>query len=300
MSHAVSAMVGEDYLCIPTAGVIASTLMFALSQLRTMALLGRSVSAISLLALLVVVVQCLRALRGEGDGVEENEIVEEEREEYESFTAAEVALARMSSLAAIAFAVGSQKLLLNIRHEMTDRRQAAPGALSASLSVYGLSYVVVCLLSGPHPPSFLFDAIPPGAGRRIAGFLLWVHVAVSYAINSQALCSSLDRVTGHGEKVSWLRKRQRLRWGLITAVVASSSYLVANAIPFFKDLVALCGAAIFYRRVQGVPLCFPTLHSKYSFALVVFSAVFMVIGLIGAIGSIDVDWLNTSGPFACH
>lgn len=68
MSHAVDAMVGEDYLCIPAAGAIASILMFALSQLRTMANLGRSVSAVSLLALLIVVVQCLVALHRSGDG----------------------------------------------------------------------------------------------------------------------------------------------------------------------------------------------------------------------------------------
>lgn len=36
MSHAVSAMAGGDNLCIPTAGIVASTLMFGLSQMRTM------------------------------------------------------------------------------------------------------------------------------------------------------------------------------------------------------------------------------------------------------------------------
>ena len=46
-------------LCIPTAGMIASTLMFAISQLRTMANLGRAVSVVSLAALFIVVVQCL-------------------------------------------------------------------------------------------------------------------------------------------------------------------------------------------------------------------------------------------------
>ena len=120
MSHAVSAMVGEDNLCIPTAGIIASTLMFALSQLRTMALLGRSVSAVSLTCLLVVVAQCLRSLRG-ASGEEDNEMMEEDAEEVASYTPAEATLARMGSLAAIGFAVGSQKLLLNIRHEMADR-----------------------------------------------------------------------------------------------------------------------------------------------------------------------------------
>ncbi len=170
MSHAVSAMVGEDNLCLPTAGIIASTLMFALSQLRTMANLGRGVSAASLAALLVVVAQCLHALRA---GANDPEDEAEERESH-----ADVALAKMGSLASVCFANGSQKLLLNVRHAMADRSEAAPGALSVALAAYGAAYVAVCVAAGPRPPSFLFDAVPPGLGRRVGGLLLWVHVAV--------------------------------------------------------------------------------------------------------------------------
>jgi hypothetical protein len=244
-------------------------------------------------------------------------------------------LSKMSSIAAIGFAVGSQKLLLNIRHEMKDRRKAAPHSLSIALSLYGLAYIVVCLLAGPTPPSFLFDAIPIGSGRRIAGFLLWVHVAVSYAINSQALCSSLDRMLSHSVcGRGALGERHRTRWLILTASVAVTSYLVANAVPFFKvglrvmscwhvivsysqcqyniqDLVALCGAltsvpltlllpALFYRRIQCVPLFVSTLHSMCSYALLIFSIAFMTVGLIGAVGSIDVDWGNRRGAFSCH
>lgn len=61
MAHAVAAMVGEERICLPQAGILASTLMFAVSQLRTMANLGRSASIISLIALAIVVVQCLVA-----------------------------------------------------------------------------------------------------------------------------------------------------------------------------------------------------------------------------------------------
>ena len=106
MSHAVSAMAGEDNLCLPTAGVIASTLMFGLSQLRTMANLGRSVSLVSLLALFIVVVQCLCSLRIQVSTVksEFNTSTPETREES---TEAISTLSKMSSLAAIGFAVGS-------------------------------------------------------------------------------------------------------------------------------------------------------------------------------------------------
>lgn len=61
---------------------------------------------------------------------------------------------------------------------MADRTKAAPGSLSIALSIYGIAYIAVCLLAGDEPPSFLFDAIPSGLGRQVAGFLLWVHVAV--------------------------------------------------------------------------------------------------------------------------
>lgn len=113
MSHSVKAMAGDN-ICIPTAGIIASILMFALSQVRTMANLGRSISAISLAALFIVVIQCLYALRGSssGDAEEDDEGQEEEQLYSTSF---DQTLAKMSSVAAIGFAVGSQKLLLNIR-----------------------------------------------------------------------------------------------------------------------------------------------------------------------------------------
>ena len=115
---------------------------------------------------------------------------------------------------------------------MKDRKQAAPGSLSISLTLYGVAYIVVCLLAGPNPPSFLFDAIPYGMQRRIGGLLLWIHVAVSYAINSQAFCSSVERVAGH--HLGQVLVGARLRWTALTGCVAVASYVVANSIPFFK------------------------------------------------------------------
>ena len=113
---------------------------------------------------------------------------------------------------------------------MKDRRQAAPGSLSISLSLFGLAYVIVCVLAGPNPPSFLFDAVPTGIQRRIAGALLWVHVAVSYAINSQAFCSSVERVIGQRR----LLCGPRFRWTFLSGIVVVASFVVANSIPFFK------------------------------------------------------------------
>lgn len=313
MSHAVAAIFGEENICLPTAGIVASTLMFALSQLRTMANLGRSASVISLTALVIVVVQCLYAVwEGEvGYDQEEEQQAEDAANEEEAESTSYSLMSQLAAISSIGFAVGSQKLFLNIRHEMKDRNDAAPGSLGIALSIFGSAYVAVCVLAGPDPPSLLFDAIEEGLSRRIAGFLLWVHVAVSFAINSQALCSSLDRLYFHRITQFGLNTRHRTRWMCITMIVAVSSYFVANAVPFFKDLVALIGAltsvpltllmpAVFYRKVCQVPIFKPTRYSMTSYCLVVFSIVFLVCGLIGALGSIELDWEHHGPPFACR
>ena len=168
------------------------------------------------------------------------------------------------------------------------------------------------------PPSFLFDAVSAGNGRRLAGFLLWIHVAVSFAINSQALCSSIDRIKFHNVTIFSLHKHHRLRWAILTFLVSISSFFIANAIPFFKDLVSLIGAltsvpltlllpAIYHRKIRGLPLCFWSFNSYlrrqediWSFLLVAFSVIFLICGVAGSLSSIEIDWSQHGPPFSCH
>ena len=139
MSHSVAAMVGEDRICLPIAGVLASTLMFALCQIRTMANLGRGATIVSLTSLTVVVIQCL---------VAHNNATSQDKEDYVPPPESVTLLRQLSSIASIGFAVGSQKLFLNIRHEMKDRTKS-PQSLGLALSVFGSVYVAICLLAGP-------------------------------------------------------------------------------------------------------------------------------------------------------
>jgi amino acid permease len=343
MSHAVQAMCGGPaYICLPTCGVLAGIGMFVVSQSRTMARLARTASIPSLLTLLIVIVQCLMAL-WEKKSTRETlpTVVSHNDNQLESM------LRKLSATGSIGFALGSQKLFLNIRHELANRRDA-PTVLAYALTATVTVYVTVVVLAGANPPSFLFDAIPAGtASRRIAGFLLWAHVSVSYAINSQALCGSLDRLAIQ----KWLSGKQpapglpqpalkaspsassldseketdetlnqsgcrrpwsdRQRWLLITIVVSTLSYSVANAVPFFSDLVALIGAmtsvpltlllpALFWRKHLNLPLWLPTPDSWTSYALVVFSVVFMITATLGAIHSIRQDWARHGPPFSCQ
>ena len=97
----------------------------------------------------------------------------------------------------------------------------------------------------------------------------------------------------------------------LTGAMACTSYTVANAVPFFQDLVSLIGAltsvplaltlpAIFYRyAIQQVSMWRPVLGTSASYSLFMYSLVFLVVGLVGALYSIDRDWANQGKAFSC-
>jgi hypothetical protein len=171
MSHAVKAMWG-DVICLPTAGIIASVLMFGVSQLRTMARLGRSASAISLAALAILVVQCLvpllfypKSIHSSSSSSSQVESSSIQQRLYDrllmvpttsttsttpwifTYTIPFSILRQFAAASSIGFAVGSQKLLLNIRHEFKDRADT-PHSLAIALSCFGTVYCLVCILAG--------------------------------------------------------------------------------------------------------------------------------------------------------
>ena len=343
MSHAISA-VFHDEICVPTAGVLSAICMYGLLQLRTMSSLGRVVSFISLGCLAIVVFQCLFAIRQNGEengGGGRIRTLEEQNSEDDKIVSTLTHIMRQfAAISSIGFAVGSQKLFLNIRHEFHNRSNA-PKSLGVALAGFGAVYVTVCLTAGDNPPGFLFDAIPAGPSRQWAGLFLWIHVSVSFAINSQAFCSSLDRIYFYSVTKWNLIERHRLRWGMLTCGTTLGSLFIANAVPFFKDLVALIGAltsvpltlllpAFYHRKIRGLNvLCCSFNNSstasrrnytnmnhvdtmgltssilekicdRLSFGLVVFSFAFLGCGLIGSLYSITMDWSSKREPFTCH
>jgi len=151
-------------------------------------------------------------------------------------------------------------------------------------------------------------------------FQLWIHVIVSYAINCQAICSSCDRLWwpkwAKALNSETLRNAgAATRWFILTSALVVTAYTGANAIPFFKDLVALIGSAtavpltlllpaVFWRKHLKIPLFTPTTwrqdESWGSLALTYFSIVFMVAATFGSLYSIREDWSNHGPPFSCH
>jgi hypothetical protein len=112
----------------------------------------------------------------------------------------------------------------------------------------------------------------------------------------------------------------------LTAIMALTAFFIANAVPFFKDLVGFIGAltavpltllmpAIFYRRAcEKVPVWFPALtwnsittttttrkSISGSYALLIYASIFTVAATLGSVYSILDDWEHhTGGFFSCH
>ena len=146
MAHAVAAV--WEGMCITTAGLVASILMFAICQLNTMALLGQYVSMASLAALAIVLGQCIWEAN-QSRSEEESDVKTSDKTDQSHTDSHPSVLRKFSALASICFAVGSQKLFLNIRYELADKEKDASPVLARSLTIYFMAYFAVILLAGP-------------------------------------------------------------------------------------------------------------------------------------------------------
>lgn len=165
------------------------------------------------------------------------------------------------------------------------------------------------------------------------------------AINSQALCSCLAAANDHvaagrtgtddqggfassnssrsncatealhepalPAHEAWLaglqRNRPRVHWAVLTTVVTAAAWLVANAVPFFSDLVGLIGGltqaplslllpTVLYRRIAR-PL--GPVHGVTTLLIVAAASLLVLYGTSSALSKIALDWTSFGQPFAC-
>ncbi|KAJ8612204.1 hypothetical protein CTAYLR_010129 [Chrysophaeum taylorii] len=209
------------------------------------------------------------------------------------------ALRASAAVGSCVFAMGTQKLLLNVRREQRDPDAQSNPALALAIALFSAVYLVVVLGAGPRPPAFLLDAISSDEWlRRPAGACLFAHVSVSYAINLQPLAKTLQSHLG-------LEDSNR-RWLALTSAITASAWFVANAVPFFPDLVSLIGA------FASAPLNFaiPALLYKHARPKeehrrreanfhIALTILIVLAGTAGAIVDIVDNWEHHPPPFDC-
>lgn len=302
MSRGLEMTVGAS--CAPISSFAAASFALALAQRsRTMAKLHGPalISIASVVAILIACVVALQVKRHARFNIDLRPLY------HKSNIKLADALRIAAAVSSIVFAAGTQKLLLNVRKEQREPSKMATPSLVVAVTAFTLLYATVVIAAGPRPPDFLLDALDDGnvipALKPVAGLLLFAHVAVSYAINLQALAKSIERAFFAGSNAP------PRRWFCLTVTITCTAWLVANAVPFFADLVSLVGA------LASAPLAFaiPAALFAVSPAAKVYSnrasiephlhgvltLLIQVAGTAGSVASIAHHWEHHHSAFEC-
>ena len=121
---------------------------------------------------------------------------------------------------------------------------------------YFVLYAIIIILSPRDAPQLFLSVLPLGSlGSRVASFCLFVHVGISFSINSMALCRGLiDSFDGFGSASP--ASGSSKSWWIISAIVAVTVLAIVAVVPFFASLTSLIGALTTIPLTLTLPIIF--------------------------------------------
>jgi len=302
-------------LCRAIAGVVVGALLLATNQIRT--LHGVSISAIVSNSTIVIVLAICMQLVWEGKGLESEGL---QNDPVKRVSVTTDFWKVFSSMSSFIFAMGGQKIYLEIMSEMRNPSDF-PKSLSAAFSFMFVCYTVIIVscyyYMGAATPGYLMDVLEWDGIRVIANMLMFIHMVISYSLNQQVLCRAVhlwydpQHATALKKDSSGYRQ-SRWQWFIISTVVMSFAFIVSNLIPFFDDLVSLIGSmcsapliflfpVVFYLRcetVYGVNI--GEKERSILYFIIVLGAMMMIFGTISSLRKIFADTNEYGKPFECH
>jgi len=119
--------------------------------------------------------------------------------------------------------------------------------INAPLQV-GLYLSVACLgyhFTGSNAKGYLLDNLALGPAFRVASALLFLHVVVAFLIKSVVVARFVHRLVSPDRVGIDLREaggvRAHLEYAACSVALLVAAFFIANAIPFFDDLLGLIG-----------------------------------------------------------
>jgi amino acid permease len=203
------------------------------------------------------------------------------------------------------FAYQGHSVFLEVMREMEEPTHFPRSVYLANavmVTVYTGTSIFAYAVYGDTVSGFLPDSLPDNGAKRVVGFLLVLHTAVSYlvlanplhrALHQRLLPSTLDVFTPQG----------RLHWLMISSGQLALTVVLASAVPFFSQFQDLLGSLTGAPIVFGLPPIFFLrgwhLHGKpigwadYVLCLLflcVFLPVFLLLGTASSINGILRAW----------
>jgi len=213
----------------------------------------------------------------------------------------------------LVFAYGGQNLYLETMAEMRN-----PADFKKSLIVFSVTIVVVYLWSalslyfryGQTVYSSTLYNLDGGPLKTAASLFMFIHVAISYCLNSQVFNRALHvRLLPHSvNRGDWV---ESMHWLCISLCTVALTWLVANVIPFFSDLQGIITSFCTGPTTYGLPALMYILACRKEgkkiplFEMIVMCFMMFIAVLFVAVGGVTNtmkligDWSTFGAPFAC-
>merc|ERR1712151_45428 len=222
-------------------------------------------------------------------------------------------LTSFSALGALVFAYGGQGMYLETMSEMRNPKEF-PKALSVFMTLiiafYLWSSLSLYFRYGDQTYQYVLFNMGDGAIKTVAAVCMFLHVLVSFCLNSQLLTRAIQVRLWPGS-VNSEDKTEWLKWLAISGCTISLAWLISDAVPFFSDLEGLISSTCVGPTTFGFPALFYLLacrqqgkrvpiHELLACLTMCFIAVFFVLVGTGVDVYQIVENSNTFGkPFTC-
>ncbi|CAE7491525.1 mtr [Symbiodinium necroappetens] len=143
-----------------------------------------------------------------------------------------------------AFAFSGQFILVEIMSEMEDMKEFPKAYFAYSLPFQAAAFIGVGLsvyyFRGDAASGMIVDEIPFGNSERYAAICLVGHMLITYVIKSVVLCRGLLKEFHRRDMIT--SSNTWAAWHYMVLAVLASSWLLAQIVPFFSDLVNVLGS----------------------------------------------------------
>eukprot|EP00440_Ansanella_granifera_P068602 gb/GFBE01074418.1/.p1 GENE.gb/GFBE01074418.1/~~gb/GFBE01074418.1/.p1 ORF type:complete len:291 (+),score=48.71 gb/GFBE01074418.1/:1-873(+) len=223
-----------------------------------------------------------------------------------------------AAMSTFSFAFTGQLIMVNIIAEMKDTSEFPKSYVYMSVPFQALAFLGVGLAvyyyRGDAAAGMIVNELPFGSLAKLASVCLVTHMVVTFVIKSVVLCQGILASLRHGSVLDGMPE-SRLSWTVAVVLVVSCSWLVAQIVPFFADLVDLLGASFVPLTCFVIPILLfirciydhgaATLGVSKGEMVVLglelfFSLVLMVYGTYSTMAHINKQWHSYGQPFACH
>lgn len=223
-----------------------------------------------------------------------------------------------SGLGTMTFAFTSQFMITEICAEMKDYSQFPRAYINFSMPFQVSAYLIVGLggyyFVGDSVTGMVIDNIPFGPAYQVAAACLIVHMIITYFLKAVVLGRAVHKRVD-GKESDDDTSHAWTTWFGIVVFIVSTSYVVANILPFFEDFVDFLGSFLTPAGCYIIPILLyermlrdycteeeqPSATERAIIVVeLVFSVVLTVFGTSFAVQAIYEKWDTYGGPFGCH